>query len=81
MRYSIPSKEPSARRFGAAVRGHWAIEESCHRQLDLSFGEDRSRIRKGHADFAVVRRMALSPLKDQTGEGGREVETDDRRLE
>ncbi len=33
----------------------------------MSFGEDRSRIRKGHADgnFAVVRRMALSLLKNE----------------
>src|SRR3978361_967151 len=52
---------------GAAVRGHWSIENSLHWQLDMSFGEDRSRIRKGHADanFAVVRRMALSLLKNE----------------
>ena len=49
--------------------GHYArlIENSLHWQLDMSFGEDRSRIRKGHADanFAVVRRMALSLLKNE----------------
>jgi predicted transposase YbfD/YdcC len=63
----ILSKRLSARSFGAAVRGHWGIENSCHWQLDMSFGEDRSRIRKGHADanFAVVRRMALSLLKNE----------------
>ena len=67
VRYCILSGRPSARSFGAAVRGHWSIENSCHWQLDMSFGEDRSRIRKGHADanFAVVRRMALSLLKNE----------------
>lgn len=67
VRYYIPSQRLSARRFGAAVRGHWGIENSCHWQLDMSFGEDRSRIRKGRADanFAVVRRAALSLLKNE----------------
>jgi predicted transposase YbfD/YdcC len=67
VRYYILSKRLNARSFGAAVRGHWGIENSLHWQLDMSFGEDRSRIRKGHADanFAVVRRMALSLLKNE----------------
>ena len=67
VRYYLMSKRLSARSFGAAVRGHWGIENSLHWQLDLSFGEDRSRIRKGHADanFAIVRRMALSLLKNE----------------
>src|SRR3954451_14604348 len=56
VRHSILSEKLSARGFGAAVRGHRGIENSCHWRLDMSFGEDRSRIRKGHADadFAVV---------------------------
>jgi predicted transposase YbfD/YdcC len=67
VRYYILSKKLSARSFGAAVRGHWGIENSLHWQLDMSFGEDRSRIRKGLADanFAVIRRMALSLLKNE----------------
>ena len=70
VRYYILSKKRSARSFGAAVRGHWGIENSLHWQLDMSFGEDRCRIRKGHADanFAVVRRMALSLLKNEKGQ-------------
>jgi predicted transposase YbfD/YdcC len=67
VRHYIMSRRLGARSFGAAVRGHWGIENSLHWQLDMSFGEDRSRIRKGHADanFAVVRRMALSLLKNE----------------
>ena len=67
VRYYILSKKLSARSFVAAVRGHWGIENSLHWQLDMSFGEDRSRIRKGHADanFAIIRRTALSLLKNE----------------
>lgn len=67
VRYYILSRKMSARRFGAAVRGHWGIENSLHWQLDMSFGEDRSRVRKGHADanLALVRRTALSLLKNE----------------
>ncbi len=63
----ILSRKLNARSFGAAVRGHWGIENSLHWQLDMSFGEDRSRIRKGHADanIAIIRRMALSLLKNE----------------
>ena len=70
VRYDILSKALSGRSFGAAVRGHWGIENSCHWQLDMSFGEDRSRIRKGHVDanFAIIRRMALSLLKNEKSE-------------
>ncbi len=70
VRYYILSKKLNARSFGAAVRGHWGIENSLHWQLDMSFGEDRCRIRKGHADanFAVIRRMALSLLKNEKGQ-------------
>ena len=66
VRYYILSKALSAREFGEAVRSHWAIENRCHWQLDVTFQEDQSRIRQGHADanFSVMRRMALSMLKN-----------------
>jgi predicted transposase YbfD/YdcC len=66
VRYYILSKALSAREFGEAVRSHWAIENRCHWQLDVTFQEDQSRIRQGHADanFSVLRRMALSMLKN-----------------
>jgi len=49
-----------------AVRGHWSIENSLHWQLDVTFGEDQSRLRRGHADanFSILRRTALSLLKN-----------------
>ena len=65
VRYYILSRYLSARRFAEAVRNHWGIENSLHWQLDVTFGEDQSRIRKGHADanFSILRRTALSLLK------------------
>lgn len=66
VRYYILSKKLSAKKFGAAVRGHWSIENRLHWQLDVTFGEDQCRLRKGHADanFSILRRTALSLLKN-----------------
>jgi predicted transposase YbfD/YdcC len=67
LRYYILSKYVSARRFAEAVRGHWSIENRLHWQLDVSFQEDQCRIRQGHADanFSILRRTALSMLKNE----------------
>lgn len=66
VRYYILSKKLTAKKFGEAVRGHWSIENRLHWQLDVTFGEDQSRIRQGHADanFSILRRTALSLLKN-----------------
>jgi predicted transposase YbfD/YdcC len=68
IRYYILSKYLSARRFAKAVRGHWGIENRLHWQLDVTFQEDQCRIRKGHADanFSILRRTALSMLKNES---------------
>ena len=66
VRYYILSKKLSGPKFAEAVRGHWSIENRLHWQLDVTFGEDQSRIRQGHADanFSILRRTALSLLKN-----------------
>lgn len=66
VRYYITSCYLSGKRFADGVRGHWGIENSLHWQLDVTFSEDQSRIRKGHADanFSLLRRAALSLLKN-----------------
>lgn len=48
-----------------AVRSHWAIENSLHWVLDVTFGEDRARSRTGHgpANMATVRHFAFNILK------------------
>lgn len=68
IRYYILSRYVSAKRFAEGVRSHWGIENSLHWQLDVTFGEDQCRVRKGHADanLSVLRRTALSLLKHET---------------
>lgn len=67
VRCYILNRYVSAKRFAEAVRTHWAIENRCHWQLDVTFQEDQCRIRKGHADanFSSLRRTALSLLKNE----------------
>ncbi|EMI46451.1 transposase [Rhodopirellula sp. SWK7] len=67
VRYYIVSKVLDGDSFAGAVRNHWGIKNSCHWQLDVTFGEDQCRIRKGHGDenFSTLRRTALSLLKQE----------------
>jgi predicted transposase YbfD/YdcC len=64
VRYYIASFSADAARSHAAVRNHWAIENGLHWVLDMSFGEDQSRIRKGHAvaNMAVIRHTVINAL-------------------
>ena len=68
VRYYILGKYISAKRFAGFTRGHWSIENNLHWQLDVTFGEDASRIRKanGAANMSILRRTALSMLKNET---------------
>ena len=47
------------------MRGHWAIENSLHWVLDVTFSEDQSRLRKGFGarNMAVVRHFALNLVR------------------
>ncbi len=45
----IRSRELTAEKLAAAVRGHWGIENHLHGVLDVSFGEDASAVRKDNA--------------------------------
>lgn len=67
IRYYILSRYLAGRRFGVAARTHWGVENNLHWQLDVTFGEDQCRLRKGHADanFSILRRTALSLLKNE----------------
>ncbi len=64
-RYFISSLKPSVKRFALAVRGHWAIENSLHWVLDVTFNEDQSRARNRRLadNLASLRRLAIGLLK------------------
>jgi predicted transposase YbfD/YdcC len=69
--YYISSLPVNLPNIAKAVRSHWAIENSSHWVLDMTFREDDSRIRRGDApeNMATFRRFAmnlarLSPIKD-----------------
>lgn len=70
-RYFISSRACSAKRFGEVLRGHWGIENGLHWQMDVTFGEDASRIQRRHGgeNFASLRRLALMLLKRHPGKG------------
>jgi len=65
VRYFLCSIRVSVKRFGRAVRGHWAIENTLHWCLDVTFREDESRLRHRLAanNLAWLKRFALSLLK------------------
>lgn len=51
-----------------AIRTHWGIENQLHWVLDVTWGEDKSRIRRGHGgeNMALLRRLAISVLNQET---------------
>ena len=65
--YYLSSLAAEAKVIGKAIRRHWTVENSLHWVLDVGFGEDRSRIRKGNApqNLATLRHIALNLLKQE----------------
>ena len=67
-RYFISSLSGvNAETIGQMIRSHWGIENKLHWSLDVSFGEDESRIRKGFGaeNVSRLRRIALNLLRQE----------------
>ncbi len=64
-RYYISSLTLPPDRVLKAIRDHWAIENTLHWVLDMSFNEDYSRIRKENAPhvMAIFRHVASNLLQ------------------
>ena len=64
-RYYISSLEEKSEKMLKNIRSHWAIENSLHWILDMSFSDDQSRIRKENAPhaIAIMRHIALNVLQ------------------
>jgi predicted transposase YbfD/YdcC len=69
VRYYISSLPAEVKRIAAAVRGHWGIENRMNWVLDVVFREDRNRARaeNAQANLGILRRIALSLLKNAEG--------------
>jgi len=63
-RFFLSSLSVEDERQIAALRQHWSIENSLHWVLDVTFGEDTSRVRERHArrNLALLRKIALNLL-------------------
>jgi predicted transposase YbfD/YdcC len=66
-RYYITSLPPDPVLLLDAVRSHWGIENTLHWSLDVTFGEDKSRLRKDNAaaNMAIIRKAAFNTLKQE----------------
>ena len=64
-RFYISSLPADAKRLNRSIRQHWRVENSLHWCMDVVFGDDRMRVRTGHAahNFAVMRHFALNLLR------------------
>lgn len=64
-RFYISSLSADPNLLLSTIRSHWAIENSLHWQLDVTFHEDFCRTRKDHSpkNFAIFRHAALNLLK------------------
>ncbi|PHM22693.1 hypothetical protein Xehl_03460 [Xenorhabdus ehlersii] len=67
-RYYITSHQAKTAQFIAyAIRSHWHIESKLHWQLDVSFHEDKNRLRSGYGaeNIALMNKIALNLLKNE----------------
>jgi len=66
--FYLSSLPPNAQHLGKVIRQHWSIENKLHWVLDVTFGEDASRIRTGHApeNMALLKRWSLNLLNRET---------------
>ena len=67
-RLYISSLEPVAKVHGQITRSYWSVENNVHWHLDVTFGEDQSKIRTGHGaeNISLMRKSALNLLKADT---------------
>jgi predicted transposase YbfD/YdcC len=61
-RLYVSSLPPDPEVFANSGRGHWGIENSLHYVLDVTFGEDGTRIKSGEGpeNWAYFRKIAMT---------------------
>jgi predicted transposase YbfD/YdcC len=67
VQFYLSSLEADAVKIGRVIRQHWGIENQLHWTLDVTFGEDSSRVRRGHGpeNLGLLRRLALNVLNQE----------------
>lgn len=67
--YYLCSRVLSGQGAAEYVRGHWGIENSLHYVLDVSYREDRSRIRKANAaeNMNILRKITTNIIRTLKG--------------
>jgi predicted transposase YbfD/YdcC len=68
-RLYISSLTGDAEALGAIIRAHWAIENSLHWIMDMTFRDDECRLRTDHApaNFTTIRHMAHNLIRKAPG--------------
>ena len=61
--FYISNTPLDAPRAADAIRAHWRIETTSHYTRDVTFAEDRSRIRTNPGVFARIRSFGFNILK------------------
>jgi len=64
-RFYISSLPADAGRLANAIRAHWAVENSLHWCMDVTFADDQMRARSGHAahNLAVLKHITLNLIR------------------
>ena len=67
IKFYMSSLISNAKLLSQGIRSHWEIENTLHWSLDVTFSEDKSRIRKDNApeNFALLRKLALNLLNQE----------------
>lgn len=60
---SLPADKAAPERLLQLIRDHWAIENRLHYVRDMTFLEDRCRIRAGARPIATLRNLAISLIR------------------
>jgi len=68
-RYYLTSSAWRAEQLGPMVRDHWAVENSLHWVMDMTFRDDECRIRTEHApeNFVTLKHMAANLARKAPG--------------
>jgi len=59
----LPADRATPERLLQLIRDHWAIENRLHHVRDVTFLEDRCRIRAGARPIAALRNLAITLIR------------------